>query len=142
MAAIVKTPLRVRYQETDQMGVVYHTNYLVWFEIGRTEWLRQQTGVAYHELEKMGLLLPVLDIHARYHHPAKYDDELSVETSLSAVRSSMIQFAYAVCKKGENKPLVTGETKHMWVDRDWKPVRFQQSHPELYEKIISLQTST
>lgn len=126
--------LRVRYQETDQMGVVYHANYLNWFEIGRTEWIRA-LGTPYTCLEETGLLLPVTDLQIRYVHPARYDDEVEVLVHLAECSFVRIAFDYEIRRANDQELLVSGTTTHVWVNRSWKPVRFDKAMPELYETI-------
>ena len=90
---ITTSTVRVRYAETDKMGVVYYANYLVWFEVGRTDWLRE-TGWSYREMEVDGLALPVIQAHCDYRQSAKYDDEIDVRTRASRVSAVRIQFDY------------------------------------------------
>lgn len=124
--------LRVRYAETDQMGVVYHARYLDWFEIGRTEMLRQ-AGMNYRKLEEdQGLLLPVVDATLQYKQPARYDDEVAVNVRVEEFSAVRLEFAYEVTRCEDGQLLVTGTTKHMWVNRHWKPVRIDRHVPELY----------
>ncbi len=108
--------VRVRYAETDQMGIVYYANYLVWFELGRVELLRA-LGLAYSQLEKEHeCILPVVEATCRYKAPARYDDEILIETRPSLLRQSVIKFAYRILRKGENGAdstlLAEGETVH------------------------------
>ncbi|GAB7388639.1 thioesterase family protein [Bacillaceae bacterium] len=133
----VETPVRVRYKETDQMGVVHHTNYIVWFEIGRTEWIRQ-AGISYNEMEKRGVLLPLTAVSADYYAPAKYDDSLIVRAKMKSLTPTRAAFAYEIRRPLDDKLLVTGETEHVWVNRDWKPVRLDKSDPELFAILQSL----
>ncbi|MFB6367138.1 acyl-CoA thioesterase [Paenibacillus elgii] len=121
--------LRVRYQETDQMGVVYHANYLNWFEVGRTEMIRE-LGMPYQALEARGLLLPVIEADLKFRSPARYDDLVTIDTKVVELRSLRLQFAYEI-KRGE-EVLVTGRTQHVWLNRDWKPVRIDRELPDLY----------
>lgn len=93
--------LRVRYAETDQMGVVYHANYLVWCEIARTDLIRERF-MSYAELERRGILLAVSDASIRYHAPARYDDLVRVSASVTEVRSRAVTFAYRIDRVGEN----------------------------------------
>ena len=113
----VITPARVRYAETDQMGIVYYANYLVWFEIGRVELLRS-LGLAYAQMETdHGLILPVIEASCRYRSPARYDDEILIETRPALLRGSVLKFAYRILRKapeGDNhKVLAEGETVHV-----------------------------
>ena len=95
------TELRVRYAETDQMGVVYHAHYLVWCEVGRTDFIRA-LGVPYAEMERQGVRLAVADANIRYHAGARYDDRIRVETRLVEVRSRMITFGYRILRVAED----------------------------------------
>lgn len=108
---------RVRYAETDQMGVVYHSEYLVWCEIGRTEFIRA-LGLPYSEMERRGALLAVVDASLRYHAPARYDDLVRVETSLSSVKSRAITFDYLIKNVQSGARLVTARTMLASLDRD------------------------
>lgn len=131
--------LRVRYEETDQMGVVYHANYLTWFEVARTEWIRS-LGYPYRRLEQEGLLLPVLDVDAQYRYPARYDDEVEIEVELSACTPVRIGFSYVVRRVADGEVLVTGGSRHAWVNREWKPARLDKAMPELYDMLRGLRS--
>lgn len=137
MENVAETSLRVRYQETDQMGVVYHTNYLVWFEVGRTEMMRER-GFSYKDLEEKGLLLPVVDVHCKYEHPARYDDLVTIRTRISQFNRSKIVFAYEVIHHETGRRLVKGESIHLWVDKEMKRINLKQANPELYTLISRL----
>ena len=116
------TEVRVRYAETDQMGVVYHANYLVWCEVGRTELLRNR-GTSYARLEAEGMYLAVADASLRFHASARYDDLLSVETSVASVRSRAIVFDYLISRPGTRDPerLVTARTTLVALDDTGRP---------------------
>src|SRR4051812_44624559 len=116
-----KTEFRVRYAETDQMGVVYHANYLVWCEIGRTDFIRA-LGTPYAELERQNVALAVVDAKLRFHGAAKYDDLIRVITSLKEVRSRMITFDYLIEHAGTSARLVSASTTLASINRDSKPV--------------------
>jgi acyl-CoA thioester hydrolase len=116
----VTTEVRVRYAETDQMGIVYYANYLVWFEIGRVELLRS-LGLAYSQLETdHQCILPVIEATCRYKSPARYDDQILIETRPSLLRQSVVKFAYRILRKtaeGEEPTLLAeGETVHVVCD--------------------------
>ena len=116
----VTTEVRVRYAETDQMGIVYYANYLVWFEIGRVELLRS-LGLAYSQLEKdHQCILPVVEASCRYKSPARYDDQILIETRPSLLRRSVLKFAYRILRRmpdgEEPKLLAEGETVHVVCD--------------------------
>jgi|SRR5579884_791759 len=122
--------LRVRYAETDQMGVVYHANYFVWFEMGRVEFLRQ-LGFEYKQMEVVDdCHLPVIEATCRYKAPARYDEVLALETRLSALRSSVVRFAYRLVRPAPEGPqlLAEAETTHVAVDGKMQ----KRSLPEKY----------
>lgn len=122
----VTTELRVSYADTDQMGVVYYANYLIWFEIGRTELLRA-AGLTYDRLEKEhSIVLPVADAHCRYRFSAHYDDCILIETRTALARGPLVKFAYRIFRKttaeGGRELLAEGETTHMVCNRQMKRV--------------------
>ena len=110
------TELRVRYAETDTMGVVYHANYLAWCEVGRTDLIRA-SGKSYREMEEAGVALAVADASLRYHAPARYDDVVRVITTLSDVRSRTVTFQYLIQHAETGARLVTASTRLVSVDR-------------------------
>jgi acyl-CoA thioester hydrolase len=114
--------LRVRYKETDQMGIAHHSNYVVWFEVGRTD-LCRAAGVPYSEIETRGYILVVTEIGCRYRLPFRYDDEVVIRTSLAEAQSRAMRFAYELSDaSGELR--ATGFSAHLWLDRETrKPVR-------------------
>ena len=114
--------LRVRYAETDQMGVVYHTNYLVWCEIGRTELIRALTGVSYAKLEEEGVLLAVAELSIRYHGAARYDNMIRVRTSLTDARSRSVTFEYLITNAETAERLATARTVLVSLDERGRPV--------------------
>jgi acyl-CoA thioester hydrolase len=117
--------VRVRYAETDKMGVVYYANYFVWFEVARADLLRS-LGWSYREMEGAGVALPVIEAHCQYHLSAKYDDELEVKAEgrmLSAVR---MEFTYQVVRKGEATIAASGRTVHAAVDASGRPCRLPE----------------
>ena len=124
------TTLRVRYAETDQMGVVYHGNYFTWFEVGRGELLRQ-LGLSYAELESsQGCSLPIVEASCRYRRPARYDDLLQLQTVVRAIRGPILVFSYALYR--DELLLADAETKHVVVDRQLQRRRL----PEHYQAAI------
>lgn len=128
-----ETKLRVRYAETDQMGVVYHSNFVIWFEVGRVELLRQ-LGFKYSEMEqKDDCHIPVVDLRVRYKSPALYDDEIVLRTEIKNVRSSLLHFGYEVFRESDRTLLATGETTHIIVDKKLK----RRPLPDKYVKAFS-----
>ena len=114
-----ETSFRVRYAETDQMGVVYHSNLIVWFEVGRVEMMRQ-LGFTYREMERDGMHLPVVDVSCRYKLPARYDDIVVIRTRLVNVRESLLHFTYELVRETDGALLAEGESVHMVVDAEFK----------------------
>jgi len=125
---------RIRYAETDQMGVVYHANYLVWCEVGRTEFIRAR-GLSYAEMERAGVGLAVADLSMRFHAPARYDDVVRVVTTLTAVRSRAITFGYVISSVGSGDRLVTAETTLIALDRAGRPVSLPADVRGLFEPV-------
>jgi acyl-CoA thioester hydrolase len=125
--------LRIAYADTDQMGMVYYANYLTFFERGRTELLRE-VGLEYKSIEDRGFYLPVIHAECNYLSPAKYDNIITIETKLSGITAASISCSYEV--KCDGKILVTGKTKHPFVNKMLKPVRFPKDIKELLEKIL------
>jgi acyl-CoA thioester hydrolase len=121
---------RVRYAETDQMGIVYHANYLVWMEIGRVELVRSR-GFNYKDLEKAeGILLSVVEAQCRYRSPARYDDEICVETEVVRANARFIEFGYEIRCAADDRILATGSTRHVWLNREMKPTRLPEKYHE------------
>ncbi len=134
------------------MGVVYHANYLNWFEIGRTEMIRE-IGFTYRGMEEQGLLLPVVDLDIKYRQPAKYDDSVTVFTRMTAFSPLRIQYEYEIrilspeeqdTLAANNQSvewelpgivLTTGVTRHVWLNQDWKPARLDKCAPNLYDAL-------
>jgi acyl-CoA thioester hydrolase len=106
---------RVIYGDTDQMGVAYYANYLRWFEIGRSEFLRQ-IGSPYTTIEEKGLRFPVIEVSCRYYRPTRYDDVIAIETSLTALGRATLRFSYRLLRKKDGTLLASGSTKHACVD--------------------------
>ena len=115
-----ETEIRVRYQETDNMGVVYYANYLVWFEVARTEYLRV-LGISYRELEKDGFYLMVAEVECKYKSPARYDDVVRIETWISEMKNSSLTFEYKLF--ADERLLATGSSAHVFTNKAGKPVR-------------------
>ena len=131
-----ETRLRVRYAETDRMGIVYHSNFAIWFEVGRVELLRQ-LGFEYREMEERDRChIPVVDLRVRYKAPAQYDDEIVVRTVLKNARSSLLHFSYEVFREGDRALLATGETMHIIVNDKFE----RQPLPEKYMKAFAGRT--
>lgn len=120
MSESVDVDIRVRYAETDQMGVAYYANYLVWFEVGRSEFCRER-GFRYADLEASGYKLVVSDVSCRYRGSARYDETVTVRTRLKGANKRMITFGYEIIRKGQKEEVIAeGETRHICVDSNRK----------------------
>jgi acyl-CoA thioester hydrolase len=128
--------IRIRYAETDQMGVCYYANYLTWFEIGRTEYFRF-LELPYTEYEKENIFLPVGEAYCRYHSPLRYDDLITIRTMVTNIKQSSIRFDYRIIKKGSDICVAEGYTKHVFVDSSMKPCRIPKNIREKV-KVCSL----
>jgi len=126
--------LRVRYQETDQMGVAYYANYLVWMEVGRTELFRE-IGVPYKSLEERGVFLPVAEVYCRYRRPAGYDDLIMIKAEVKELSPVKITIEYTLYNKNSGEELARGFTVHAFTNSDGRPVNLSKKDPELYLKL-------
>ncbi len=127
-----ETKLVVRYVETDQMGIVHHSNYFAWFEMGRTGYIKDK-GIRYSDMEEMGVLLPLIESGCRYVSGAKYEDELVVQTQMTDLSPVRAEFNYRVIRENDNKLLAEGFTKHAFVNSNLKPVNIRKNYPKLWE---------
>lgn len=122
-----ETRFRVRYAETDQMGIVYYANYLVWMELGRVEYCRA-AGIVYSDMEASGgVLLAVAEAQCRYIYPARYDEEIVVETCVARAHARMVAFQYTI-KRADGKLLANGETKHVFCTRSMQPCKLPEKY--------------
>ena len=132
---VLETRLRVRYAETDQMNVVYHSNYIIWFEVGRVEFMRQ-LGITYREIEQRDQLhLPVVEVRCRYKAPARYDDEITIRTHIARLRSSLIQFQYQVLRVEDGLLLAEGESTHVAVDARMVKTPFPEKYMNIFRRV-------
>lgn len=129
--------LRPRYSETDQMGVIYHANYLVWMEMGRTEWCKAH-GFSYKDMEREGVLLAVVEANCRYLSPARYDDPIAVTATMSEANRRMVRFEYEIRNAESGALLATGFTRHIFCNRDLQPA----SLPERYRSFFGIPSRT
>jgi acyl-CoA thioester hydrolase len=126
-----ETELIARYCETDQMGIIHHSNYPKWFEAGRTDFFKK-LGVRYSKIEEEGILLPLIDLKCSFRSPARYEDEILVRTKPVEMSCVRLSFSYEVFKKDEMSLLASGETSHAWTDKSLKPLNLEKKMPELY----------
>ena len=135
---VSETRIRVRYAETDQMGVVYHSNYLIWFEVGRVELMRQ-LGFTYKEMEREdGCYIAVVDARCRYKAPARYDDEIIVRTHLKNVRESLIHFGYEAFRAHDSLLLAEGETTHIVIDAEMTRRAIPEKYMTVFKNAVLL----
>ena len=127
------TTIRIRYGETDQMGVVYHSNYFRYFEVGRSSLFRD-IGYTYKRFEEEGFMLPLIHCDCSFKQPAKYDDEVIIRTTISALKGVRVTLHYQALKIEDDKEviLVTGSTTHAFVDSHMKPVNIKKVNPDFY----------
>ncbi len=132
----VDIPLTVRYAETDRMGIVHHSNYPVWFEVGRTEFIKQN-GISYSEVEGNGILLPLLELKCKFISSSTYEDKIIVRTSIKSYTKTRLNFYYEVFKESNmNSPITTGETVHVWTNTNLRPINLQKYSEDLYNIIV------
>lgn len=128
--------IRVRYEETDQMGFVYYGNYFTWFEVGRTELLRD-LGITYRSFEERGIMLPVTEADCKYKSSARYDDLVNVRTIITRLTPVRIHFGYQIISE-EGRVMAYGNTGHAFVDVTGRPVNISKKDPELWHNLINV----
>lgn len=126
-----ETRFIARYSETDQMGIIHHSNYAVWFEAGRTDFLKK-AGLSNTSIEARGILLPLYEMNCQFKSPARYEDEIMVITRLKHISPVRMSFSYDVINAANHKLLATGETLHAWTDKVLKPVNAVKTIPDVY----------
>lgn len=132
-----ETPITVRYAETDKMGIVHHSRYYPWFEIARNDFIKQ-SGMGYSEMEAAGVLLPLTETGAKYFEGLRYDEEAIVLCRMSELGIVRCTFEYEVYRKRDQKLMVTGITRHAFVDEQFRPINLKKKHPQIWEKITKL----
>lgn len=134
MSEEFQVEIRVRYSDTDQMGVVYYANYFTWLEIARTEFLRSK-GISYQRIEnEKQLALPVVEAYCKYKFPAKYDDVVVIKTSISKMMNTKLRFDYKLINKETEQLLATAFSVHVFIDKERKPVRIPSRIREAFEE--------
>ena len=121
----------VRYAETDQMGIAHHSNYPVWFEVARTDFIKA-SGISYSDVEKAGIITPLIGLTVRYKQAAFYEDELSIRIKLTRLTPVRLEFSYEVIRENPRALIATGTTSHGMVSKDLVPVNVKKEHPEIY----------
>lgn len=122
---------RTNYYETDQMGIIHHSNYIRYFEEARLYWM-EETGISYREIEEMGLLVPVLFVDCQYKSPVRYGDEITVAVRLDSFNGLKMEFSYEIYREGMVELCTAGRSGHCFLDRSMKPVRLKRDYPELF----------
>lgn len=128
---VSSTKITVRYVETDQMGIAHHSNYFPWFEVGRTEFIKE-LGMSYTEMENGGVFLPLIETGCKYKIPAKYEDSLIINTSIELLEPVKVIFRYEVVKEPDLKLIAEGFTFHAFVDKTMKPINLRKKFPEMW----------
>lgn len=120
------------YYETDQMGIIHHSNYIRWFEEARDHWMKE-LGMTYQEIEAKGILIPVLSVSCEYKKAVRYNETVLIEVKLTSFKGVKFSAEYRVIKKETGELMVTGTSSHCFVDKDLKPIRLKKEHPDVYE---------
>jgi len=129
-----ETEIIVRYAETDQMGIAHHSNYAIWFEAARTEFIKS-LGISYSKIEELGLILPLRSLYCEYRKPARYEDRIIIETKFKEFNGIRLSFSYNVINKGNGDLLATGVTEHVWTDKSLVPCILKKKNKEIYDLI-------
>jgi len=132
----VEHTVRVRYSETDKMGIVYHANYIVWFEVGRTEFCRA-AGFPYSEMERQGIMILVTGVECRYRRSASYDDDVTIRTRMGDAGSRGLSFFYEIVRTDDGALLAEGSTRHVFVDRSGRPVTIPSAIREAFARFVA-----
>lgn len=132
-----ETLLTVRYAETDRMGIVHHSNYPVWFEAGRTDFIKK-LGLPYSRIEESGTMLPLIELRCRFKGTSGYEDQITVITAIKELSNTRITFHYEAYKNNEPNPIADGETVHVWTNSILKPVNIKKHAPLIYELLLPL----
>lgn len=131
---VSENTLVVRYAETDKMNIVYHANYLVYFEVGRTEFIKK-IGISYSDMEKIGIMIPVIESNCKYIQGARYDDKLIIKTWIEKLTPVKVIFNYSVVREKEGIEITKGSTKHAFVDNNFKIINLKKKHPDILDKL-------
>lgn len=134
---INETKIKVRYVETDQMGIVHHSNYYAWFEVGRGEFITN-ADMTYRDMEEQGVMLPVLESSCKYIEGAKYEDKLIIQTWIEEMSGAKVIFNYNVIRETDNRILAKGSTKHAFVNNEFKIINVKKANSEIWIKLEKL----
>jgi acyl-CoA thioester hydrolase len=130
----IDTTVSIRYAETDQMGVVYYANYLVFFEVGRNVYFNS-IGSSYVDMEREGVYFPVIESLCRYRHPARYGDDIIIRTTIAEMKPTRVKIDYKIIRSKDNLLLAEGSTEHAFMSREGKPLNISKTHPHIWEKL-------
>lgn len=132
------TKIKVRYAETDKMGIVYHSNYYIYFEVARED-LISYAGMTYKALEDSGVMMPIMETHCKYHEGARYNDEIDVQSSVEELTPVKVVIGYKVIRENDSKLLAQGKTVQTFVDaHNFKIINLKKVHPDIWEKLNNL----
>ncbi|PRR77915.1 Acyl-CoA thioester hydrolase YbgC [Clostridium liquoris] len=134
-----RTKLKVRYVETDKMGIVHHSNYYAWFEVGRGEFILE-SGMSYRELEENGIMMPLRETYCKYIKGAKYEDNIIIETFIKELTPVKVIFNYNVIREEDGKLLAKGATTQVFVNNDFKIINLKRKYPDIWERMHKLFT--
>lgn len=134
---INETKITVRYAETDQMGIVHHSNYYVYFEEARTQFIKR-CGMSYTEMEQNGIMMPLVECSCKYKIAAKYEDELIIKTWINELTPAKAEFNYSVIREKDQKEIAKGSTIHAFVNDNFKIVNLKKGNPAIFEKLNTL----
>lgn len=123
-----------RYAETDQMGIIHHSVYPIWYEVARTDFIKK-AGMTYSDMEKAGIMLPLAELNCRYISPLYYEEELIVKVKIAKLTPARIEFEYTIFREGEDNPLNTGMTLHAWTDTEFHIINLKKKKPDIYNLV-------
>lgn len=126
------TRIIVRYAETDQMGIAHHSNYAIWYEAARSDFIKE-LGISYSDCEKKGFMLPLISLECHYMKPAYYEDELMIRAFIERLTPVRLIIGYEIRKNGSDEVIATGKTGHVWTDLNLKPVNLKKNNIEIYQ---------
>ncbi|WP_446899816.1 acyl-CoA thioesterase [Clostridium sp. LBM24168] len=131
------TKIKVRYAETDKMGIAHHSNYYIWFEAARGDFIKK-ADITYKDMEKKGIMMPLVETYCKYSKAAKYDDDLIIETFIAEFNPVKISFNYRVLNENNGEVLAKGKTTQTFINEKFKIINLQRKYPELWDKLQSL----
>jgi len=134
---INETKIKVRYVETDQMGIVHHSNYYPWFEVGRTEFIKE-IGMTYSQMEAENVMLPLVESSCKYIIGARYEDELTIQTWIEELTGAKVVFKYQVVRDSDSKIIAKGSTIHAFVNKEFRVMNLKKKNSDMWEKLNAL----